>query len=27
VESQGNKEFLLNDPISRKLYLGESFSM
>ncbi len=27
VESQGNKEFLLNDPISRKLYLGESFQM
>jgi lipopolysaccharide export system ATP-binding protein len=27
VESQGNKDFLLNDPISRKLYLGESFTM
>lgn len=27
VESQGNKEFLLNDPISRKLYLGETFTM
>lgn len=27
VESQGNKDFLLNDPISRKLYLGESFQM
>jgi len=27
VESQGNKDFLLNDPISRKLYLGESFKM
>jgi lipopolysaccharide export system ATP-binding protein len=27
VESQGNKEFLLNDPISRRLYLGESFTM
>ncbi len=27
VESQGDKEFLLNDPVSRKLYLGESFSM
>jgi len=27
VESQGDKDFLLNDPISRKLYLGESFSM
>jgi lipopolysaccharide export system ATP-binding protein len=27
VESQGNKDFLLNDPISRKLYLGETFKM
>jgi len=27
VESQGTKEFLLNDPISRKLYLGENFVM
>ncbi len=27
VESQGNKDYLLNDPISRKLYLGESFTM
>jgi len=27
VESQGNKEFLLDDPISRKLYLGETFTM
>jgi len=27
VESQGNKDFLLQDPISRKLYLGESFTM
>ena len=27
VESQGTKEFLLNDPISRKLYLGENFQM
>ena len=27
VESEGNKDFLLNDPISRKLYLGETFSM
>ncbi|MFV0415703.1 MAG: LPS export ABC transporter ATP-binding protein [Chthoniobacterales bacterium] len=27
VESQGDKDFLLNDPVSRKLYLGESFSM
>jgi lipopolysaccharide export system ATP-binding protein len=27
VESQGDKDFLLNDPISRKLYLGETFTM
>jgi len=27
VESQGTKDFLLNDPISRKLYLGENFRM
>ncbi|ALJ56396.1 Lipopolysaccharide export system ATP-binding protein LptB [Candidatus Xiphinematobacter sp. Idaho Grape] len=27
VESEGNKDFLLNDPISRKLYLGETFTM
>ncbi len=27
VESEGSKDFLLNDPISRKLYLGESFQM
>ena len=27
VESQGDKDFLLHDPISRKLYLGESFAM
>jgi len=27
VESQGDKDFLLRDPISRKLYLGEGFSM
>jgi len=27
VESQGDKDFLLHDPISRKLYLGESFVM
>lgn len=27
VESQGDKNFLLNDPVSRRLYLGESFSM
>jgi lipopolysaccharide export system ATP-binding protein len=27
VESQGPKTFLLSDPISRKLYLGENFQM
>ena len=27
VESEGTKEFLINDPISRQLYLGERFSM
>jgi lipopolysaccharide export system ATP-binding protein len=27
VESEGTKDFLLNDPVSRKLYLGESFRM
>lgn len=27
VASQGTKEFLLNDPVSRKLYLGETFKM
>lgn len=27
VESQGDKDFLLNDPVSRRLYLGETFSM
>lgn len=27
IESQGDKDFLLHDPISRKLYLGETFSM
>lgn len=27
VETQGSKDFLLNDPISRKLYLGERFNM
>jgi len=27
VESQGPKDFLLNDPISRRLYLGENFQM
>ena len=27
VESEGPKDFLLNDPVSRKLYLGESFKL
>jgi lipopolysaccharide export system ATP-binding protein len=27
VESEGPKDFLLNDPVSRKLYLGETFTM
>jgi lipopolysaccharide export system ATP-binding protein len=27
VESQGSKEFLVSDPISRQLYLGERFKM
>jgi len=27
VERQGTKDFLINDPISRKLYLGENFRM
>jgi lipopolysaccharide export system ATP-binding protein len=27
VESEGTKEFLINDPISRQLYLGERFKM
>jgi len=27
VESAGTKEFLINDPVSRRLYLGERFSM
>jgi len=27
VESQGTKEFLVNDPISRQLYLGERFKI
>ncbi len=27
VESQGSKDYLLNDPISRRLYLGENFQM
>jgi lipopolysaccharide export system ATP-binding protein len=27
VESEGSKDFLINDPISRQLYLGERFKM
>jgi lipopolysaccharide export system ATP-binding protein len=27
IESQGSREFLINDPISRQLYLGERFRM
>jgi lipopolysaccharide export system ATP-binding protein len=27
VESEGSKDFLINDPISRQLYLGERFRM
>jgi len=27
VESEGSKDFLINDPISRELYLGPRFSM
>ncbi|XHR27719.1 MAG: LPS export ABC transporter ATP-binding protein [Chthoniobacteraceae bacterium] len=27
IESEGTKDFLINDPISRQLYLGERFSM
>jgi lipopolysaccharide export system ATP-binding protein len=27
VESQGSAEFLINDPVSRELYLGERFQM
>ncbi len=27
VESEGTKDFLLSDPVSRRLYLGESFQM
>src|SRR5690242_9469419 len=27
VESEGTKDFLINDPISRQLYLGERFKM
>jgi lipopolysaccharide export system ATP-binding protein len=27
VVTQGDKDFLLNDPVARKVYLGESFQM
>jgi len=27
VESQGSRDFLINDPVSRQLYLGERFRM
>jgi lipopolysaccharide export system ATP-binding protein len=27
VESEGTKDFLIADPISRQLYLGERFKM
>jgi lipopolysaccharide export system ATP-binding protein len=27
VVSEGTKDFLINDPISRQLYLGERFQM
>jgi len=27
VETQGSKEFLVNDPVARRVYLGESFQM
>lgn len=27
VESEGTKDFLINDPVSRQLYLGERFQM
>lgn len=27
VESEGSKDFLVNDPIARRLYLGQSFKM
>jgi lipopolysaccharide export system ATP-binding protein len=27
IERQGNREFLVNDPIARQLYLGERFNM
>jgi lipopolysaccharide export system ATP-binding protein len=27
VETQGSKEFLVNDPVARRVYLGEGFRM
>ena len=27
VVTQGDKDFLLNDPVARKVYLGETFQM
>jgi len=27
VETQGTKDFLINDPVARRIYLGESFQM
>jgi lipopolysaccharide export system ATP-binding protein len=27
VVSQGTKDFIINDPIARRFYLGEGFSM
>jgi lipopolysaccharide export system ATP-binding protein len=27
VETQGSKDFLINDPVARRVYLGESFQM
>ncbi|MEY5024789.1 MAG: Lipopolysaccharide export system ATP-binding protein LptB, partial [Verrucomicrobiota bacterium] len=27
VETQGTKEFLVNDPVARRVYLGEGFQM
>ena len=27
VETQGTKDFLINDPVARRVYLGERFQM
>jgi lipopolysaccharide export system ATP-binding protein len=27
VQTQGDKEFLVNDPVARRVYLGESFQI